>query len=1015
VIGSEVGTSRAVEVLHDRGSAIPVGGSRWTSGSGYLVGRRLVLTVAHNVDYRRDFGEDEQLLVRTIEGSVLAARVVLVGDEPSQVDLALLEISDSPSREQLTPVTVAQVNRDNPAPVTGCWAVGFPRFGEAGLVLPEGSRRETWQVAGDILPGTKRRAGLLSLQVKSTPQSLPASMAGSAWEGMSGAVVFATDAQLGELAVGVIAAHHRPEGESALTVVPITALAALPAAADWWHQLGIADPDTLPVRPPQPPADEQNRDFTSSNLRQLPTDISDFTGRDDVVQEIQRLISPKLASRSMSLVITAVSGKGGVGKTTLAVHAAHILKEDFPDGQLYVNLRGMEAQALSPSDVLGSFLRDLGVDPSLVPDSMEERARLYRSRLADRAVLILLDNAASERQILPLLPATPNSAAIITSRARLLTIPGSHLMDLDVMSLDSAIELLAKVSGWERIRQDEESAQRIVEACGNLPLAVRIVASRLASRPHWPLKKMADRLQNERRRLDELRVGDVEVRASFELGYRGRPEDERRAFRTLGILDLPEFDSWTLAALLDCDVASAEITAEQLVDSHLLEVSYEHPAFGTRYRFHDLLRVFARERLGAEESDTFIEEAIWRLGESYYALGARAQLALEPGRPCYADDRSIVYLPPGITHLADRFLNDAYAWLQLERTNMALVVQQAAQTSRAEVATALATTIPTFCIMRGSWNDWEKSYQIGLSVAERLQSPRGIGFILQSLGNIYRTTGRFQLGVAAIDRSYRVFKSINDARGEAYLLIDVGIDQFDAARWDESLESFRRSREIFEYLGDERWAAHAQRETGVYHQIRGQYDQAIADLAEALDVFRQYKDRRWAAYTLSDLGNTYRLAHSFKQAISNLHTSIGELEAIGDIRFAAIARLRLGSCYRRSGLLKEAVESLESSREVFEELSDATWTARANLALGLTRMDQSRWAEAKDQLEDSLKMYNRTDDEEGRDLALTALSQALEKLGQDSQARVIRGKIVNVAGMEDLARHLDFIAGRHGI
>jgi hypothetical protein len=209
-----------------------------------------VLTAGHNVDYRRDLGGDGQLLVRTIEGSVLAARVVLAGDEPSRADLALLEIGDPGFGEHLLPVTFARVDRDSPAPVTGCWAVGFPRFGEAGPVLPGGSRRETWQVSGHILPGGLRRAGLLSLQVTSTPRSLPASLAGSEWEGMSGAVVFAADAHDGEqAAVGVISAHHPPEGESAPTVVPITAAGDLAAAPAWWQQLGVAGPGALPVLP----------------------------------------------------------------------------------------------------------------------------------------------------------------------------------------------------------------------------------------------------------------------------------------------------------------------------------------------------------------------------------------------------------------------------------------------------------------------------------------------------------------------------------------------------------------------------------------------------------------------------------------------------------------------------------------------------------------------------------------------------------------------------------------------
>ena len=244
-----IGPSRAVEVLHDRGPAAPAGGPRWTSGSGYLIGSRLVLTAAHNVDYRRDLGADEQLLVRMIEGSEQAARVVLVGEELSRADLAVLEITDVRFGEHLPPVTFAGVDRDSPVPVTGCWAVGFPRFGEAEPVLPEGSRRETWHVRGDILPGAKLRAGLLSLQVTTNPS---ASLTGSAWEGMSGAVVFAADAHDDDqAAVGVISTHHRPEGESALTVVPVTAVAELAAAARWWQRFGVPGPDVLPILPRQ--------------------------------------------------------------------------------------------------------------------------------------------------------------------------------------------------------------------------------------------------------------------------------------------------------------------------------------------------------------------------------------------------------------------------------------------------------------------------------------------------------------------------------------------------------------------------------------------------------------------------------------------------------------------------------------------------------------------------------------------------------------------------------------------
>jgi uncharacterized protein YidB (DUF937 family) len=242
-----------------------------------MIGGRLVLTAAHAVDYLQDLGDGGQVLVRDIGGTEFAAGVVLVCAEPSRVDLALLEISDPRFDEHLPPVRFARVNRDSPAPVPGCWAVGFPRFGEAGPMLPEGSRRETWQVRGEILPGGKLRAGLLSLQVTSIPQPLPASLGGSAWEGMSGTVVFATDPDDGELAVGIVSMHHRPEGQSALTVVPVTAFAGLPAAARWWHRLGVTGLDALPVLPRQasPVAGQQRPGRDSAPVGRLLGEVTD--------------------------------------------------------------------------------------------------------------------------------------------------------------------------------------------------------------------------------------------------------------------------------------------------------------------------------------------------------------------------------------------------------------------------------------------------------------------------------------------------------------------------------------------------------------------------------------------------------------------------------------------------------------------------------------------------------------------------------------------------------------------
>ena len=358
-----------MEVLHDRGPA-PVDADRWTSGSGYLIGARLVLTAAHTIDYRQDLGDDEQLLVRTIAGSLWAARVVLVSDEPSQVDLALLEISDPRFDEQMPPVSFARVNRDSPAPVPGCWAVGFPRFGEAGAVLPGGSHKESWQVRGDILPGTKLRADLLSLQVTSDPS--PAVLAGSEWEGMSGALVFATDPDYGEQAIGVVITHHRSEGESALTLVPITAVNGLPAAAQWWRRLGVRDPDALLVRPPLSVADQQRSRLTGERAMTEHWDPHGrgveraarpgwfFTGRR---QALSQLVAWLTAAPTLADNVRVVTGGPGSGKSAVL---ARLVTMSNPDPRYRPDMHG----PLAPGDPVA------GLPPSAIDVAVHARTAL---------------------------------------------------------------------------------------------------------------------------------------------------------------------------------------------------------------------------------------------------------------------------------------------------------------------------------------------------------------------------------------------------------------------------------------------------------------------------------------------------------------------------------------------------------------------------------------------------------------------------------------------------------------
>ncbi|MFY1670077.1 BTAD domain-containing putative transcriptional regulator [Plantactinospora sp. WMMB334] len=334
---------------------------------------------------------------------------------------------------------------------------------------------------------------------------------------------------------------------------------------------------------------------------QLPPDVADFTGRDREAAQVAALLrsSTEGGGRRLACVI---GGMAGLGKTALAIHVGHLLRPSYPDGQIYLDLRGAGPQPADSADLLGTLLQALGLPASAVPPSMAERVQLYQSRLAGRRVLVLLDNAASEQQVRPLLPESPTCAAMVTSRARLAALEGVPLIDLDVLEHVQALELLSKIVGAARVAAEPEAAVRIVRLCGHLPLGVRIAGARLTAKPHWRLARLADRLSSQRRRLDELRIGDLEVRASVALSLQGLEEPARRAFRLLALLDVPRFAIWTAAVLLDVTLGTARELLEQLVDARLLDVVQVDGASQVRYLFHDLVRALALEQAAGEET-----------------------------------------------------------------------------------------------------------------------------------------------------------------------------------------------------------------------------------------------------------------------------------------------------------------------------------------------------------------------------------------------------------------------------
>ncbi len=586
---------------------------------------------------------------------------------------------------------------------------------------------------------------------------------------------------------------------------------------------------------------------------QLPPDITDFTGREVQLATVHQYLAPK-PGRSRTLPIAAISGMAGAGKTALAVHAAHRLREHYPHGQLYVDLAQAQSldatEVLDAAEVLARFLRALGVTGTAIPDDGAERGALYRSLLADRRMLILLDNATGEAQVRPLLPATPGCAVLITSRVRMAGLPGAQLVDLDVLRPDQAVELLTRVVGSRRVAAEPAAAEEIARLCGYLPLAVRIAAVRLSARPHWRLARLATDLADEHHRLDELRLGDLDVRASLALSYQSLDETGRRVFRRLGLLSTSDFPPWVGSALLDLPQPRAEDLMDTLVDAQVLDVAGPDAAGRQRYRCHDLLRVYARELV------TALEPAGERLAALERAFGGWLVLAEKAGArmtdpvfgvsleyvSCWQPDATILGLATA----------DPVGWFQAEWTALIEAVEQAHTIGSDQLACALGARLAAFYTVRGCHNDWQHICELMLAAARRMGNRHWMGTALCGLG---------ELSLVRYDR-------------------------------DTAMDIFEQARAAFRAAGDQFGEARTLQSLGDLHGSEAQWGQALRCLGTSLRLWRQLRLPREQATTLARMGAVYENAGR-PDAAQRLHREARLLsDTVDDTRERALLPMR---------------------------------------------------------------------------------------------------------------------------
>ena len=664
--------------------------------------------------------------------------------------------------------------------------------------------------------------------------------------------------------------------------------------------------------------------------RQLPADVAAFTGRSAELAELAARLRSDLDDR-VPAPIGAIDGAAGVGKSALAVHAAHRVAGSFPDGQLYADLSGG-----TPLGVLGGFLRALGV-PDTGRHDVAEAAGRFRAETATRRLLVVLDNATDATQVRPLLPAGPGCAVLVTSRRVLATLDGVSHVHLGPLAPGESLTLLKVLAGPERIAADPPAARHLVTLCGGLPLALRIAGARLAARPAWPVRTLTGRLADTHRRLDELHAGDLDVRASLLVGHRllaAGSEAERTAAASFGLLGLPDAADLSPAfAERLLGVSDPMPVLELLVDAQLLESR----APG-RYRLHDLLRLLAQELAAASWSPDVLGTALTRAMRWQVATAWQACAVLRPGDPRLdtAGDWAEGGTPLGS-------VRTALDWLESERANLLASAEQAAATDGVpdEIPGQLARALFAFFHIRGHRADWIRLNRTALAVARRTRDTYAEAFAHRDLGAAYELQGEYGQAMIQLRAGLTLFSEAGDDIGRASCLNGLGT---------------------------------------VYDSI-SRYDAAAACLSQALSIARRFGDPHSQGVYLNNLGPVYGRLGRYDDALRCLAESGGILGELGNRRGQAAALTNLGEVHEAAGSLTEAEAAHTAGLAVFRELADEAGQAHCLTHLGHVHRRLGQRGQALESLRAALAICERTDDRRGTAECLRLLNETLQRVG----------------------------------
>jgi tetratricopeptide (TPR) repeat protein len=699
-------------------------------------------------------------------------------------------------------------------------------------------------------------------------------------------------------------------------------------------EVSRSDASASPQRTPSPPeavvpSPAKPAPEAGLALHQLPATVTHFTGRAAELAKLDVLLTQGDAALPAATTMIAIVGTAGVGKTALVVYWAHRVRDHFPHGQLFVNLRGSDpGPPMAPEQALEEFLRALGVPAERIPAGAAERAALYRSLLDGRRVLIILDNADSANQVRPLLPGSPTCRTVVTSRNRLSGLiirDGASRITLDLLSATEANALLRDIIGENRVAAEPNATDKLASLCAYLPLALRIAAERAVTHPHITLTDLVSELTGEHDRVD-LHFMDHEedeataVSAVFSWSYHALPSEPARAFRLLGLHSGPDISTPAAAALINTTTVAVRRLLEILVGTHLIEETGRD-----RYRFHDLLRVYAADRARAEETGQDRDAAVQRLLTWYLHTADAAGHILSPHR------RRIPLGPPEVACSPLEFSSygQALDWCEAERANLVAATHQAAETGEHLIACKLPLALWDFFNLRKHWADLIGTHRISLTAAQHLHDRQAEAWAWGGLGYPYFDLHQPEEALIHFRRALPICQEIDNPWCEVIALLGLSRAYFFLQRYEEALHHSERALRICQEINDPWSQILALLNTGAIHRKLQRFEDALKYFRQTLTVACAAQDRPGEAMALHNLGDTYRDLRRFEDSLEYFQRACPIYHEIGDRWSEGRVLRNIGDTLLSLNRIDEAVKRWDQALLLFKDLGD--WARAAKV------------------------------------------------------------------------------------